>query len=70
MHIIKFYMEGELIEKIVAKSVSEHKSDRPDLAYWLSKTPAERVEAVEILRKQFDGSSKGLQRTIRIIKRS
>jgi hypothetical protein len=59
-----------LIEKIVVKSVSEHKTDEPDLAYWLSRTPAERVEAVEILRKQFDGSSKGLQRTIRIIKRS
>jgi hypothetical protein len=31
-------------------------SVKEDLAYWLSKTPEERIEAVELLRKQLHGS--------------
>jgi len=38
-----------------------------DIGFWLSKTPQERIEAVEFLRKQFNGSSERFQTTIRII---
>jgi hypothetical protein len=38
-----------------------------DVAFWLSKTPRERIEAVEFLRKQFNGSSERFQTSIRII---
>ena len=38
-----------------------------DLKYWLAKTPDERIEAVEILRKQYHGNTVRLQRSVRII---
>ena len=41
-----------------------------DLAYWLSRPPRERIEAVEILREQFNGSTEGFQRTIRVIQQT
>ncbi len=41
-----------------------------DLAYWLSKSPEKRIEAVEILRKQFNGTAKRLQRIIRVIQQT
>ncbi len=40
------------------------------LAYWLGKTPAERVAAVETLRRQYYGNSARLQRVTRVIKRA
>ena len=58
-----------MIAKVVKKSDLDSNSGGADLAYWLSKSHRERIEAVEILRNQFDGSTKGLQRTIRIIQR-
>jgi hypothetical protein len=42
---------------------------KQNLEYWLSKTPEERLSAVEILRRQIYGDSKRLQRTARVIKR-
>ncbi|MCK9555767.1 hypothetical protein M0R36_08150 [bacterium] len=56
------------MKKIIKKMRLEDKKD--DLAYWLSKTPEERIEAVEILRKQFNGSAARLQRTVRVIKQA
>ena len=45
--------------------------DKDDaLAYWLSKPSNERIEAVEILRRQFIGSTERFQRTIRIIQQA
>lgn len=45
--------------------------DKDDaLAYWLSRPPRERIEAVEILRKQFNGNTEGFQRIIRIIQQA
>lgn len=41
-----------------------------DLTYWLSKSPEKRIEALEILRKQFNGTAKRLQRTIRVIQQT
>ena len=45
--------------------------DKDDaLTYWLSRSPRERIEAVEILRKQFNGSTERFQRIIRIIQQA
>ena len=41
-----------------------------DLAFWLSKSSTERIDAMEILRRQFYGKPKRLQRVIRIIKQA
>lgn len=40
------------------------------LTYWLSRPTYERIEAVEILRKQLNGSTERFQRTIRIIQQA
>ena len=54
-----------MIKKVIKKSDLKDKGD--DLAYWLSKSPEERIETVEMLRKQFNGSTARFQRAIRII---
>jgi hypothetical protein len=60
-----------MIQKIVTKlTLKEASSTKPDLVYWLSKTPEERVEALEYLRRQFHGNTARLQRTARVIQRS
>jgi hypothetical protein len=57
-----------MVEKVVTKyNVRDFNSVKKDLAFWLSKTPEERIEAVEYLRRQLHGSSGRLQRTARII---
>jgi hypothetical protein len=63
--------EADMIEKVVRKAnLREFSEVRENLAYWLSKTPAERVEAVEILRRQYYGNPARLQRCARVIQRS
>jgi len=57
-----------MIEKTVKMLNLKEKGD--DLNYWLSKSPKERIEAVEILRKQFNGDTKRFQKIIRIIQRA
>ncbi len=60
-----------MIEKVVRKSSLKALSEvRDNLAYWLSKTPEERVAAVEYLRRQHDGGTARLQRIAHVIKRS
>ena len=59
-----------MIEKVIAKRGLEDSSAKQDLAYWLSRTPEERVSAVEILRRQHHGSSARLQRVGRVIERA
>lgn len=59
-----------MIEKAVKKrSLKDASSIQEDLAYWLSKKPAERIEAVEILRRQYFGNTARLQRVARVIRR-
>ena len=59
-----------MIEKVVRKgSLEDFSEAEENLAYWLSKTPEERVTAVELLRRQFNGSSARLQRSARVIQR-
>jgi hypothetical protein len=57
-----------MIEKKVKKfDLRSDLSIREDLDYWLSKTPRERVAAIEFLREQTHGSSARLQRSARVI---
>ncbi|CBE69586.1 protein of unknown function [Candidatus Methylomirabilis oxygeniifera] len=56
-----------MIEKTVKRfGVEKDSSIKEDLAYWLSKTPRERVAAIEFLRGQYHGSSARLQRSARV----
>lgn len=60
-----------MIEKVARKTNFKNNTEIKDnLAYWLSRTPEDRVSAVEFLRRQRDGNSAGLQRSVRIIKRA
>lgn len=60
-----------MIEKVVRKgNLHEFSEIKENLAYWLSKSPEERVAAVEQLRRQQHGDSARLQRTARVVHRS
>lgn len=56
----------EKVIKIVALRDSE--ADQR-LAFWQSKTPEERLEAVEILRRRFYGTPERLERSVKIVRR-
>lgn len=57
------------MEKLVSRrKAKDAASPRHDVEYWLSKSPEERVAAVEHLRQQRHGSSIRLQRSARVIK--
>jgi hypothetical protein len=59
-----------MIQKTVVKrTLSQHFAARENLAYWLSRSPEERLSAVEILRRQYYGNSARLQRVARVIQR-
>ena len=56
------------IRKVIKFTTSkEVEESNPDLEYWLSRPPEERLEAVEFLRRQVYGSSARLQRVVRIV---
>jgi hypothetical protein len=57
-----------MIERIIKKVNLKEKGS--DLAYWLAKSPKERIGAVEILRRQFSGGTERFQRIIRVIQLS
>jgi len=57
-----------MIEKVVKiKNLNDENQIPDDLKYWLSKSPEERIEAVDYLRRQYHGSSARLQRVARVI---
>ncbi len=56
-----------MIKKVVKKVSLNDNSVKADLEYWLSKSPEERIEAVEILRRQFYGDTARLQRVVKVI---
>lgn len=59
-----------MIEKVVKKCrLSEHDEVKSNLAYWLSKPPAERVAAVEFLRELANEGAGRLQRVARVVQR-
>lgn len=57
-----------MIKKIV-KKYNIHEQPK-GCAYWLSKEPWQRVEAVELLRRQCYGSAPRLQRVVKVVQRS
>jgi hypothetical protein len=60
-----------MIQKVVTKRrLKDSSSIKDDLDYWLKRSPKERVEAVDYLRRQLHGSSVRLQRSARVIKRT
>jgi len=75
MQIVVFYRRAgynkSMIRKVVNKLTLKNSSSvKRELAYWLSKTADERIAAVEYLRRQEDGSSERLQRTVSVIQRT
>ena len=46
-----------MIEKTVKKHKLKESSTKNDYKYWLSKSPEERVSAVEIIRRQYKSLS-------------
>ena len=59
-----------MIQKIVKKHrLQERTTTKDDLAYWLSKTPEERVATVDYLRTQYYGNATRLQRVARVVQR-
>jgi len=59
-----------MIQKIVKKQhLHERTTTQEDLAYWLSKTPEERVATVDYLRTQYYGNATRLQRVARVVQR-
>jgi hypothetical protein len=60
-----------MIQKVVKKVPMSPKCQiQEDLAYWLSRPPAERVAEVERLREMVCGRTQRLQRVARIVKRT
>ena len=60
-----------MIRKEVNKTkFNSHSEIRQNLQYWLSKTPQERLAAVDFLRRQYYGDSQRLQRVARVIQQS
>jgi len=59
-----------MIEKVVRKAKLQDFSEvRENLAFWLTRTPRERVGAVERIREERHGNAERLQRTARVIQR-
>jgi hypothetical protein len=60
-----------MIQKVVRKGNLRDISEiKENLEYWLSRPPAERIDAVERLWRERHGSEERLQRVARVIKRS
>jgi len=57
------------MEKVIQKKNLHDTTPSDDLAWWLTRSPEERIEAVEILRRQLNGNAERLQRVARIIER-
>lgn len=60
-------MPPELQRVVRLTSWDEEERTRPALRYWLSRPSAERVAAVEYLRRQVDGSGTRLRRVLRVL---
>jgi len=59
-----------MIQRVVKKHrLQERTHTQDDLAYWLSKTPEERVATVDYLRTQYYGNTARLQRVARVVQR-
>ena len=57
-----------MIKKVIKKRrLDDFSAIEEDYFYWMTKTAEERVEAVELLRRQYHGNSVRLQRSARVV---
>ncbi len=60
------------IDKVITKVPLEGQSN--DLSFWLSKTPQERIAALELIRHEYNRGKYGpdirLQRVCRVVKQT
>jgi len=59
-----------MILKVITKRKKDRNSILDDLAYWQKRSPEERISAVELLRRQYYGSTGRLQRVSRIVEQT
>jgi len=59
--------DAVIIEKTKRITKLTDSADRDNLAYWLEKTPEERLEAVEFMRRHYYGDTTGFQRVARVV---
>ncbi len=60
-----------MISKVVRKvKLGDDSGQAGDLAYWMSRPPEERINAVELLRRERYGSSARLQRHALVVKQT
>lgn len=58
------------MEKVVRKwKLNDPDAVRDDVAYWMSKSPAERIAAVNFLREQYYGPSIRFQSVACVVQR-
>jgi hypothetical protein len=65
-------VEFPKLDRTAFSVVSLEEADEDEMEYWLSKTPYERLEALEILRQIFYGynpSTSRLQRILEVTER-
>jgi len=62
-----YYMQKQIVK---VRNLKDYDEIKDNIEYWLSRPPAERVDAVDHLRNQFHGHPVRLQRTARIIQLS
>ena len=66
-----------MMERVISLTTfQEEQNEKPSLAYWLSRPPAERITEVERLRRELvslrgtpNRLPEGLCRTLRVVKR-
>jgi hypothetical protein len=62
------FKDNSVIQKIVRKHrLGDSSQEREDLAYWMSRPPAERLEAVEALRQRKHGRTDRLERIAHVV---
>ncbi len=59
------YMNHSIQPHIIKKHIKDCKPT-DNYNWWITKTPEERISAVEILRRQMYGNTSRLQRVIKI----
>ena len=58
------------MEKVFVKRRLNESTVKQDIDFWLSRSPEERVAAVEYLRKLYYGDTGRLQRSFKIVQRT
>ena len=67
-------MDSEKIDRSQIRIIKKNSAEEnDDVLYWLSRSPAERISALEEIRKQYNlwkyGPDRGFQRVYTIVKR-